>query len=181
MPTRQAADSASDWVERSDPKTGKTYYYNATTRTTSWTKPEGAGGAKSAPPVPASVARPGPIAASRAAPKAPPGTNKALISAVSAFGSAGKPKAAVANAADRFAKLRALKAKAAGGDGGDGGGSADAAPAAAAPVVAQITAKPIDLNTLAANLSMDIGNATIEEYAEANFNMNRKGTCVGGA
>ena len=72
-----------------------------------------------------------------------------------------------ATTADRFAKLRALKAQ-----GGSGGAAAAAAKPAEKP---KPVAEPVDLAKLAANLAVDVGNCTIEEYAEGNLNFDRKG------
>ena len=39
VPPPAAEDDADDWIEKQDPKTGRTYYVNTKTKKSSWTKP----------------------------------------------------------------------------------------------------------------------------------------------
>lgn len=169
---KEADDESSAWLEREDPSSGRTYYYHKVTKERRWYKP----GSEEEKAAKAVAETEGKI---EEAPPEPVATNNAHMSLRLGDSfrtieqTAHNPEAAAAgNPNDRFAKLRAL-AK-------DKGLAATSL----APVVDNETSPEpaaakddddLDLEKLAAELSIGVPHFSMEDYVRDNFNLQRKG------
>ena len=167
-------DDDSAWVEREDPASGRTYYYHKVTKERRWYKP-GSEEEKAAKAVAATEGR------KEEAPPEPVATTNAHMSVRLGESARPTPIAEQAEASessgggggnDRFAKLRAL-AK-------DKGLAATSL----APVVDDETSPEpaaakddddLDLEKLAAELSIGVPHFSMEDYVRDHFNLQRKG------
>jgi len=167
-------DDDSAWVEREDPASGRTYYYHKVTKERRWYKP-GSEEEKAAKAVAATEGR------KEEAPPEPVATTNAHMSV--RLGESARPTPITEQAEgsessgggggnDRFAKLRAL-AK-------DKGLAATSL----APVVDDETSPEpaaakddddLDLEKLAAELSIGVPHFSMEDYVRDHFNLQRKG------